>query len=180
VQKHLGGLSESAPSRSKEAGHIRAYHVLSRLMLYTVNGVRFGMPLIYVWYGLIELVPACQCSRTGSRHPRPPGPYPTGPRTRSIRCGPSVARPWFWLGTPHQSHALYLGRNHGAGDGNRTHIASLEDQANVSETVRDVGIICSLIRCRSGLIGMVATRGGYKGSPALGPGHPSDRCPLNP
>jgi hypothetical protein len=31
-------------------------------------------------------------------------------------CGP----PRFRLGTPHLSHALYLGRNHGAGDGNRT------------------------------------------------------------
>ena len=45
-----------------------------------------------------------------------------------MRCGPSVARPRFRLGTLRRSHALYLGRNHGAGDGNRTRIASLEDR----------------------------------------------------
>ena len=43
-----------------------------------------------------------------------------------MRCGPYVARPRFRLGALRRSHALYLGRNHGAGDGNRTRIASLE------------------------------------------------------
>ena len=38
----------------------------------------------------------------------------------------------------------------------------LEDQANASGIVRDVGFICPLTRCRSGLTGMVATRGGYR------------------
>jgi hypothetical protein len=38
----------------------------------------------------------------------------------------------------------------------------LEDQANAYGILRDVGIICSLIRCRSGLDRMVATRGGYR------------------
>ena len=37
-----------------------------------------------------------------------------------------VCGPRFRLGTLRRSHVLYLGRNHGAGDGNRTHIASLE------------------------------------------------------
>ena len=41
-------------------------------------------------------------------------------------------------------------------------IICLEDQANVCGIVRDVGIICLLTRCRSGLTGMVATRGGYR------------------
>jgi hypothetical protein len=38
----------------------------------------------------------------------------------------------------------------------------LEDQANECGIVRDVGIICLLTRCRSGLTGMVAMRGSYR------------------
>jgi hypothetical protein len=60
-----------------------------------------------------------------------------------------------------------------------TGIICLEDQANASWTVRDVGIICSLTcadRDWPGwLLHAVAT-----GWAALGPGHPSDRYPLNP
>jgi hypothetical protein len=49
-------------------------------------------------------------------------------------------------------------------------ITYLGDQANVSEAVRDVGIICSLTRCRPGwLLHKVATDGA-----ALGPAHPSN------
>jgi hypothetical protein len=41
-------------------------------------------------------------------------------------------------------------------------ILCLEDQADVSGIVRDVGIICLLTHCPSGLTRMVATRGGYR------------------
>jgi hypothetical protein len=41
-------------------------------------------------------------------------------------------------------------------------IPCLEDQANVYGMMRDVGFIDPLTRCRSGLTGMVATRGGYR------------------
>ena len=38
----------------------------------------------------------------------------------------------------------------------------LEVPGNASGIVRDVGFIGPLTRCRSGLTGMVATRGGYR------------------
>ena len=41
-------------------------------------------------------------------------------------------------------------------------ITCLEDQANVSGMVLDVGFICLLTRCGSGLAGMVATRDSYR------------------
>jgi hypothetical protein len=40
--------------------------------------------------------------------------------------------------------------------------ACLEDQASVPGIGRDLGFICPLTRCRSGLTGTVATRGCYK------------------
>ncbi len=50
----------------------------------------------------------------------------------------------------------------GGGDSFSSRTRCLEDQANTSGIVRDVGIICLLTRCRSGLTRMVATRGGYR------------------
>ena len=38
----------------------------------------------------------------------------------------------------------------------------LEDRGNETGMVRDVGFIGQLTRCRPGLTGMVATRGGYR------------------
>ena len=62
-----------------------------------------------------------------------------------------------------------------AGDGNRTRIASLEDQANTSGTVRDVGFylpVDSLVigTDRDGCYTMWLQTGAV-----LGPGHPTDR-----
>jgi hypothetical protein len=41
-------------------------------------------------------------------------------------------------------------------------MTSLEVPGDASGMVRDVGIIGRLTRCRSGLTGMAATRGGYR------------------
>jgi len=46
----------------------------------------------------------------------------------------------------------------------------LEDQANASEMVRDVRIICTLTRCRSGLTGTTATGAGGARSWSSSPG----------
>ena len=50
----------------------------------------------------------------------------------------------------------------GGGDSFSSRTRCLEDQANASGVVRDVGIVCPLTRCRPGLTGMVATRSGYR------------------
>jgi hypothetical protein len=59
-------------------------------------------------------------------------------------------------------------------------LLTVEDQANASGIVRDVGIIRSLTRCRSGLEGMVATRAGYRAGRRSVLAILPDRCPLNP
>lgn len=63
----------------------------------------------------------------------------------------------FPIGTP-----LTPCRDLWSGIAQRRATRCLEDQANTSGVVRDVGIICSLTRCRPGLTGVVATRGGYR------------------
>jgi hypothetical protein len=52
-------------------------------------------------------------------------------------CGP----PRFRLGALRRSHALYLGRNHGAGDGNRTRIASLEGVWHMAVKAAELGTL---------------------------------------
>ena len=55
-------------------------------------------------------------------------------------------------------------------------ITYIEVQGNAFGIVPDVGFICSLTCCRSGLTGRVATRVGYSPA-ALSSGHRSDRWP---
>jgi hypothetical protein len=43
-----------------------------------------------------------------------------------VKCGPCVARVPVPAQVPYCARALYLGRNMGAGDGNRTRMTSLE------------------------------------------------------
>jgi hypothetical protein len=56
----------------------------------------------------------------------------------------------------------FRGNTEGGKIARRGVIHYLEVQGNECGTVRDVGFICLLTRCRSGLTGMVATYGGYR------------------
>jgi Phage integrase family len=71
-------------------------------------------------------------------HPRPAGTRgqgqaAQGQAAQQVRCGPCVARPLAWPGFSNRRHACYLGRNSGAGDGNRTRMTSLEGWGSAIE-----------------------------------------------